>query len=249
MGRCTRTPQAGRSGKAIGPLAALLIGLLFVFVPRTAPSGRQHNLKATSSHAVVRSNGEMIGEAEQRLSDLGYWIGSRDGVFTAQDRQALIAFQKVQGRSGTGRLSVEEVKALRSATRLGPLETGYQHVEVDLSKQVLYIVGADGGVSYILPVSTGSGKPFTIKGRREVAVTPTGKFTVYHKIAGWRKSPLGLLYYPNYITGGIAIHGNPSVPAHPASHGCIRIPMSASQQFSKMTPIGTVVIVHKNGRY
>jgi len=191
----------------------------------------------------------MIGEAEQRLSDLGYWTDSRDGLFTAQDRQALIAFQKVQGRNGTGRLSVEEVKALRSDARLKPLETGYQHVEVDLSKQVLYVVGPEGGVSYILPVSTGSGKRFTIKGRREVAVTPTGKFAVYHKINGWRKSPLGLLYYPNYITGGIAIHGNPSVPSHPASHGCIRIPMSAAVQFSKMTPIGTVVIVHKNGQY
>jgi len=230
-------------------LAAILIGLLTVFVASAAPAGRQHNLKATTSHTVVRSNAEMIGEAEQRLSDLGYWTDSRDGVFSSQDRQALIAFQKVQGRNGTGRLSIEEVKALRSAARLKPLETGYPHVEVDLAKQVLYVVGADGQVSYILPVSTGSGKPFRIKGRREVAVTPTGKFQVYHKINGWRKSPLGLLYYPNYITGGIAIHGNPSVPSHPASHGCIRIPMSASVQFSKMTPIGTVVIVHKNGQY
>src|SRR5262249_49133404 len=249
MGRGTTTRPARRSGKAIVHLAAMLMWLPTVFVARAGPSVRQRNAKATTSHAVVRLNTTTIGEAEQRLSDLGYWIGSRDGVFTAQDRQALIAFQKVQGRNGTGRLSIEDVKALRSATRLKPLETGYQHVEVDLSKQVLYVVGAAGEVSYILPVSTGSGKPYRIKGRREVAVTPTGKFTVYHKIAGWRKSPLGLLYYTNYITGGIAIHGNPSVPAHPASHGCIRIPMSASEEFSKMTPIGTVVIVHKNGQY
>jgi lipoprotein-anchoring transpeptidase ErfK/SrfK len=52
------------------------------------------------------------------------------------------------------------------------------------------------------------------------------------------------LYYPNYIVGGIAIHGNPSVPVYPASHGCIRIPMFAAKQFSEINPVGTVVIVY-----
>jgi lipoprotein-anchoring transpeptidase ErfK/SrfK len=53
-----------------------------------------------------------------------------------------------------------------------------------------------------------------------------------------------LLYYPNYIHYGIAIHGNPSVPAHPASHGCIRIPMFASREFGEIATIGMVVIVY-----
>jgi lipoprotein-anchoring transpeptidase ErfK/SrfK len=47
-----------------------------------------------------------------------------------------------------------------------------------------------------------------------------------------------------YIEGGIAIHGNPSVPVYPASHGCIRIPMFAAKEFSKINPIGTAVIVY-----
>jgi hypothetical protein len=53
-----------------------------------------------------------------------------------------------------------------------------------------------------------------------------------------------LLYYPNYIYGGVAIHGNPSVPAHPASHGCIRIPMFAAREFSEIATIGMFVIVY-----
>jgi hypothetical protein len=53
-----------------------------------------------------------------------------------------------------------------------------------------------------------------------------------------------LLYYPNYIYDGIAIHGNPSVPVRPASHGCIRIPMFASQEFSEIATIGIVVMVY-----
>ncbi|HEX2490099.1 MAG TPA: L,D-transpeptidase family protein, partial [Blastocatellia bacterium] len=57
---------------------------------------------------------------------------------------------------------------------------------------------------------------------------------------------LGSLYYPNYIYYGIAIHGNPSVPPSPASHGCIRIPMFASREFSEIATIGMDVIIYDN---
>ena len=52
-----------------------------------------------------------------------------------------------------------------------------------------------------------------------------------------------MLYYPIYINRGVAIHGSASVPRRPASHGCIRIPMSAAKEMFDVTPIGTVVIV------
>jgi lipoprotein-anchoring transpeptidase ErfK/SrfK len=127
---------------------------------------------------------------------------------------------------------------------LAPLETGYAHVEINLSRQRLLIVDESGRVVKTLPVSTGSGKWFTSEGITRRAITPTGRFTVYRKIEGWRKSPLGMLYYPNYIVDGVAIHGSRSVPSRPASHGCIRIPMSDAREFSEMTPIGTVVFVY-----
>jgi peptidoglycan hydrolase-like protein with peptidoglycan-binding domain len=180
---------------------------------------------------------------------MGYWTGSANGVFDPEDRAALVAFQKEAGLEKTGRLSFTALEALRSAAPPKPIESGYPHVEVDLRKQILFFVDADGGVSRILPVSTGSGKLFTSRGRTRRAITPTGRFTVDRKIAGWRKSPLGLLYYPNYINDGVAIHGNPSVPASPVSHGCIRIPMFAAKDFSQLTPIGTPVIVHSDGRF
>jgi lipoprotein-anchoring transpeptidase ErfK/SrfK len=81
-------------------------------------------------------------------------------------------------------------------------------------------------------------------GYTQPAVTPPGRFRVYRKLPGWRKSELGLLYYPNYIVGGIAIHGNPAVPSVPASHGCIRIPMFAAEEFSNLSPVGTPVLVY-----
>jgi len=125
-----------------------------------------------------------------------------------------------------------------------PHESGSAHVEINLSRQRLIIVDGSGHVVKTLPVSSGSGKWFTSEGRTRRAITPRGRFTVFRKIAGWHESPLGMLYYPNYITQGVAIHGSPSVPSRPVSHGCIRIPMSAAKEFSHMTPIGTVVVVY-----
>jgi lipoprotein-anchoring transpeptidase ErfK/SrfK len=189
-----------------------------------------------------------IKEAEQRLSELGYWTGPVDNRFDGGSRHALIAFQKVEGRKRTGRLTMEELEALREAKPPPARVAGYAHIEIDLYRQVLFIVDATGAVSKILPVSTGTGEPFTSEGWTRAACTPCGEFTVYRKIAGWRKSPLGLLYYPNYISGGVAIHGSLSVPAQPASHGCIRIPMFAAKEFSQIIPIGMKVIVHDGAR-
>jgi hypothetical protein len=205
----------------------------------TAANGQSRHLKAGP---VMKS--EQISEAEQRLNALGYWTGKVDGVFDPATRHALIAFQKTMGRKRTGQLTPEELEAMKTAARPRPLETGEAHIEVDLSRQVLFVVDGKGEVSKILPVSSGNGKLYNEGGMSGRAVTPKGRFKTYNKLNGWRKSPLGLLYYPNYIHKGYAIHGNPSVPVYPASHGCIRIPMFAAIEFSKMTPIGTFVIIH-----
>jgi peptidoglycan hydrolase-like protein with peptidoglycan-binding domain len=207
-----------------------------------AQSSRRRSQPKPSRRARITS--QMIAEAQRRLLDLGYWIGGADGKWGETSRHGLIAFQKVERRARTGKLTLSELQALRGASRPVPRERGVAHVEVDLRRQVLFMVEADGTVSRILPVSSGNGKPFEIEGEMDVAVTPVGRFKVYRKLPGWRKSPLGLLYFPSYIVGGIAIHGNPSVPAQPASHGCIRIPMFASEEFSDLTPVGTQVIVY-----
>jgi hypothetical protein len=185
-------------------------------------------------------------EAEQRLSDLGYWTGPIDGNLDPGFRQALIAFQKVEGRERTGRLTLNELEALREASRPLPLNAEYAHVEIDISRQVLFVVDASGSITHIVPVCTGNEKFYMDRGQIHKAVTPKGKFKVLRKISGWRRSTLGLLYYPSYIHAGIAIHGSPAMPVYPASHGCIRIPMFAAKELSEMLPIGTEVIVYQD---
>jgi len=184
-----------------------------------------------------------IKAAEQRLSALGYWAGAVDGLFDEATRSALIAFQKWEGRETTGRLTREELEAIRTGLPPKARDLGYAHVEVDVERQVLMLVNDEGAVR-VLPVSTGSDKPFTDQGQMSVAYTPRGRFVVYDKTYGWENGDLGSVYYANYISGGVAIHGYLTVPATPASHGCIRIPMFAAREVSRLLPVGTIVLVY-----
>ena len=198
---------------------------------------------AAASSALSRSE---VLQAERRLAELGFWTGPVDGVWDEATRQALIAFQKVQRAKPTGRLTRAEWNALSVATPPLPREaaTG-PHIEVDIARQVLFLVDAAGKVGNVLPISSGSGKAFHENGYPATqAVTPCGVLEVYAKAAGWKTSPLGVMHNPMYIVGGIAIHGSEDMRTYPASHGCIRIPMFASHRLTKMVPKGTPVIVY-----
>ena len=199
------------------------------------------NPPSKTKHVPTRAEAK---EAERRLSEMGYWTGPVDGAIDGVTRTALIAFQKWEGREITGQLTLDELEAIRNATPPRARDAGYQHVEVDIDRQVLLLIDKEGAVAKILPVSTGSGKQYREKGGSGLAYTPKGRFRVYGKAFGWKRSPLGLLYYPNYFSDGIAIHGNPAVPSRPESHGCIRIPMFASRTVSDLLPIGTIVVIY-----
>jgi N-acetylmuramoyl-L-alanine amidase len=223
----------------------LFVVLLAQFIPGVAnqSSQQQRDARAPENDPLDK---EEIQTAEQQLAELGYWTGKIDGVLDSASRFALIAFQKAEGRKPGAALTRAEYAAILLARPILPRESHYAHVEVDLARQILFRVDGAGKVSHILPISSGNGELFTSEGYTRRAVTPVGSFTVYNQIKGWRRSPLGLLYYPNYILSGIAIHGSLSVPVRPASHGCIRIPMFAAEEFSRLTPVGTVVVVHND---
>ena len=182
-------------------------------------------------------------ESERRLSEMGYWTGAIDGLLDPATRSALVAFQKWEGRPITGRLTLEELEAIRTGAAPQARDFGYAHVEVDIDRQVLLIVNEDDRIK-VLPVSTGSDKPFMDQGQMSIAYTPRGRFVVYDKTFGWEDGALGSVYYANYISGGVAIHGYLSVPTQPASHGCIRIPMFAAREVSKLMLVGTIVLVY-----
>jgi len=209
------------------------VGLLVVLMSVAASAQRKRTV-------LTRAETK---EVEGKLNELGYWTGPVDGVLDAATKQALIAFQKWEGRPITGKVTPNELDAIRRATAPQARDLGYEHVEVDIDRQVLMLVSDDDRVR-VLPVSTGNDKPFIEQGEQSVAYTPRGRFVVYNKTFGWEDGRLGSVYYANYISGGVAIHGYLTVPAHPASHGCIRIPMFAARKVSELTPRGTIVLVY-----
>src|SRR6185369_10172986 len=80
----------------------------------------QKRTTAARKPAPRRITREMILEAQQRLTALGYWIGDSDGKWGEASRHGLIAFQKVEGLPRTGRLTVLELAALNAANRPTP---------------------------------------------------------------------------------------------------------------------------------
>jgi lipoprotein-anchoring transpeptidase ErfK/SrfK len=200
---------------------------------------------AATPPVFAQKQKQNVLEIEQLLNDLGYWIVKVDGRSDDSTRQAILAFQKVEGRKRTGVMSAADMAALRSAARpVAKYPQGPAHVEVDISRQVLFYVGGDGTVDRILSVSTGNEKKYFDQGEWQTAHTTRGNFKVQWKYNGVRKASLGDLYYPSYFNGGIAVHGSPSIPPYPASHGCVRVPRFAEKAIYKMMPVGTPVMVY-----
>jgi hypothetical protein len=221
--------------KKLGSAVLLTLSLLLL---TSTDSSAFTKVKKREGRPLKRAE---LKEAERRLSEMGYSTGRVDGVI---DRTALIIFQKWEGRKVTGRLTRDDLDAILNAAGPQPKDPGYRHVEVDLDRQVLLLIDSEGSIARMLPVSTGSGKQYREKRMSGLAYTPRGRFRIYGKMSGWRRSPLGLLYYPNYFSDGLAIHGNPSVPQTPQSHGCIRIPMFAAREISNRLPVGTILLIY-----
>lgn len=212
------------------------LAIFLLLISTAAIANAQQSVKHRASRAQTR-------EAERRLYDMGYWTGAVDGRFDPASRSGLIAFQKWEGRTITGRLTLDELEAIRTSTSPTAREPGYPHVEVDLDRQVLLVIN-DAGRVRVLPISSGSGKPFVDQGQKSIAHTPRGRFVVYDKVEGWEQGAFRAMYYSNYISGGVAIHGYHAVPNQPESHGCIRIPIFAAREVSQLLPIGTIVLVY-----
>lgn len=156
-------------------------------------------------------------------------------IFDSRMLDAIYAFQKVQGLPRTGVVDARFWRALGAAQIPRPRYVSpANHLEVNKGRQVLYVVRR-GRLALIVPIST-AGLAGTF--------TPVGRFSIYRKVGGFDPSPLGTLYDPMYFTGGYAIHGNPSVPPYPASHGCVRVPMWVAPYLYATTPYGQTVYVY-----
>jgi L,D-transpeptidase catalytic domain len=169
---------------------------------------------------------------QRRLQRLGYST-SLSGVFDSHTAYAVLAFRKVNlmGQSSYASQAVfSRLFRNRGAFRLrhrGPA----RHVEFDWSRQVLVIV-RNGRPWRTHHVS--SGKPST--------PTVFGTFRFYRKQPGTNSHGM---VHSNYFIGGYAVHGYPSVPLYPASHGCIRVPIPQAAGIDRAIDIGDVIYAYR----
>jgi peptidoglycan hydrolase-like protein with peptidoglycan-binding domain len=189
-------------------------------------------------------HGAAVEQLQHRLKSLGYDPGAVDGEWGQATSYAVWAFQKVNHIKPSSKAGTKTWAALalpRTPTPLVP-KGAKNRAEVDVKHQLLYVYRG-GRLVLTSHISSGTETRYYSQGRSAIAHTPRGKFTVYRKASGWETSPLGVLYKASYFDGGYAIHGEPAVPLHTASHGCVRIPMSTSNIVAKLLPIGTRVYV------
>jgi peptidoglycan hydrolase-like protein with peptidoglycan-binding domain len=166
-------------------------------------------------------SGAWIAVLNESLAEAGFHPD--DGyVFGDRTRHAVFAFQKMHELDTTGVFTEDMWPLLDQAPRL-LWRPEADRVEVDLARQVLYVV-EDRRITYVIPISSGDGGTFVnASGNVVRARTPEGRFEFERVISGLRVSYLGALYNPFYFRGGYAIHGSPEVPNEPASHGCVRV--------------------------
>jgi hypothetical protein len=157
---------------------------------------------------ALGSRGAGVLALERRLAELRYALPRIDASYGVETVEAVLAFQAVEHLPRTGRVDLRTWRRLAAARVPVPRMRG-THIEVSKGSQYLMVVRHDR-VTAIVHVSTGA-----------TGNTPLGRFRIYRKNAGWD----WVLWYPMYFLRGFAIHGYPSVPAYPASHGCVRVPM------------------------
>jgi N-acetylmuramoyl-L-alanine amidase len=229
----TRRLRVGSAGRFRARLGQLRAGRHAVRVSvRPGPGyvrvARRFALRVRRPALRIGSHGPGVLALKRRLADLGYALPSVDSGYGFRTFEAVIAFQKVHGLPRTGHVDRGVWRALERASRPRPRVPRGDYLEVSKSRQTLYEV-RDGEVERVIHVSTGA-----------TGNTPVGTWRVYREVFGWD----WVLYHPMYFLRGFAIHGYPSVPAWPASHGCVRIPLWLASGLRERWGYGSLVRVY-----
>lgn len=177
-------------------------------------------------------SGAKVRVLQRGLDQLAF-VTSRGGRYDGATARGVLAFRKTNRMARTttaGREVFDKLLRGQGGYRLKYPNHG-KHVEADLSRQVL-VLARDGRPERIYHTSSGtSGTP-----------TVLGSFRFYRKQPGTNSKGM---VHSNYFIRGYAIHGYSPVPTHPASHGCLRVPIPNARSIDRWISIGDRIDVYR----
>jgi PKD repeat protein len=177
----------------------------------------------------VGSHGPSVLALNQELNRLHIALGAVDSSFGLDTRDAVVAFQKLHGLPRTGSVGGRLWRLLMRAKVPRPRYAFGNHIEVSKPLQVLFVVRG-GNVVLVSHVSTGA-----------TGNTPVGRWHIYSKTPGWL--PDGM-FDSSFFLRGFAVHGYPTVPFYPASHGCVRLPVWLAPRIYALAPYGSTIYIY-----
>jgi peptidoglycan hydrolase-like protein with peptidoglycan-binding domain len=211
--------------------------------------------------------GDDVADLQERLSELGFWPGPVDGYYGDETRKSVWAYEKlvleVQSSAPSGQVTPGMWDDMQESFVIQPRRPNAtpNHTEIYLPEQVLAVF-EDNKPVMITHMASGTneewceevtispgeygnedGEEPIVRGECGKSFTPGGVFHFYREVEGVRQSALGGMWNPVYLNYGIAVHGALNVPLQPASHGCIRIPLSISEDFLEISKLGDQVFV------
>lgn len=187
------------------------------------------------------------------LTSLGLSVRVHDGRLWVGDRKLATSGPALP--NGTRLVPLDNLKAWKVAVDWDPkkrrallsrkgkavyVRLGQKRVVIDKSKQELRAL--QGGLTVLRSsVSTG----------RAGKATPNGTFHIKSYRAKMHRSTLyndAEMPFSVQVVDDIFVHGYPSVPNYPASHGCIRLPIKRAQFFYHWAQVGTPVTIEGQWR-
>jgi peptidoglycan hydrolase-like protein with peptidoglycan-binding domain len=225
----------GRVGRFLVPFRSARAGRVVVrAVHRATPELerlRSDRVRVEVMRPRVGSTGPLVRLLQRGLARMHYAV-PRTGVYDDGTARAVMAWRKVTGAARNFSATEDVLRGVldgRGRFRVRYPRDG-RHVEADLSRQVLALIEGRE-VKRIYHTSSGT------------SATPTvlGKYRVYRKSPGVNAKGM---VHSTYFIRGYAIHGYASVPAFPASHGCLRVPIPNAWSIYTWVRMGSVVRVY-----
>jgi hypothetical protein len=210
-----RPNRGGRTGRFGATITAPEPGILHLRVVhhRSPKLAGFHAGRGVDIISEATSDPLFAQLVQQRLLALHLYM-PQSGAWDLQTELAIEAYHRLLGRGTSSTLDPSTLTSLLDGKgRFIPrFPHNGRHAEGDLSLQLIALI--DGSkVQDIYPIS--SGKPST--------PTILGNYRVYQRTPGYL--PDGM-YYSDFFVRGYAIHGYDPAPNYPASHGCMRLPIS-----------------------